>query len=211
MSHDLDELGKGNMLFETEDWHDDPDRPGKDPSEVDLHRERDEEMLDARDVNKDMKIHLEKINFFYNQMKGEVDIAVKFIDDEDDEGNLKETGPPKLVNAKEHLAEQAKDLQRAFFVLRSDVVVKLQDPKKFRSVLVLHLVCQGTSAACQNFKTEALKIASAIKQEWSDKKKKAEEARRKEEGRTRPKEIEATEENKFGWLYRELIVETDKE
>lgn len=41
LSYDFEELGKNHLIFETADWHEDPDRPVKDPEEIDLHRERD--------------------------------------------------------------------------------------------------------------------------------------------------------------------------
>jgi len=41
LKEDLKELAMGHILFETEDWHDDPDQPRKDPDEFEMQKELD--------------------------------------------------------------------------------------------------------------------------------------------------------------------------
>lgn len=109
---------------------------------------------------------LERVKFFHQKMSQKIDIIARQVDDEDeetkDERNIKEEAKVEKVPLN-HLAEFAKDLKRAFFVLRAEVVAPLQEPKKVTSSLVLHVVCEGRSVSCNRFKTEALKVAGGIK------------------------------------------------
>lgn len=41
LNDDLNELMRGHMLFETEDFHDDPDQARKDPDEVEMQKDLD--------------------------------------------------------------------------------------------------------------------------------------------------------------------------
>jgi hypothetical protein len=68
LGEDLLELRKEHMLFETQDWHDDPDQPRKDPDELemqkdlDLHKRKAKEIKDVlQEVNNKMAFFCKKI------------------------------------------------------------------------------------------------------------------------------------------------------
>lgn len=65
LKEDFEELIKDHMIFETQDWHDDPDQPTKDPDEIDMYKERDEDTKEVKSTyDKLMKEHHDKIHFF---------------------------------------------------------------------------------------------------------------------------------------------------
>jgi hypothetical protein len=71
LKDDINELMLNHMLFETEDWYDDPDKPKPDPDEVEMQKDLDTQNKKPKKLVRIMQEIEKKIKYFYD----------KFIDD----------------------------------------------------------------------------------------------------------------------------------
>lgn len=67
---DLIELRKEHMLFETEDYHDDPDKPFKDPDESEMQKDLEVQKRKPKEVLAVLEEVNEKVKFFCDKLKG---------------------------------------------------------------------------------------------------------------------------------------------
>lgn len=103
------------MLFETEDWYDDPDKPKQDPDEVEMQKDLDTQNKKPKKLVRIMGEIEKKIGFFHTE----------------------------FGKCYENFAKLAVPLDRAYIVFESVVTADIADETKYTHVLTFHAVCQG--------------------------------------------------------------------
>lgn len=69
LGEDLLELRKEHMLFETQDWHDDPDQPRKDPDEEEMQKDLDLHKRKAKEIKDVLQEVYNKMEFFRKKIQ----------------------------------------------------------------------------------------------------------------------------------------------
>lgn len=69
LGEDLLELRKEHMLFETQDWHDDPDQPRKDPDELEMQKDLDLHKRKAKEIKDVLQEVYNKMKFFCDKIQ----------------------------------------------------------------------------------------------------------------------------------------------
>lgn len=67
LKDDINELMLNHMLFETEDWYDDPDKPKADPDEVEMQKDLDTQNKKPKKLVRIMQEIEKKIKYFYDK------------------------------------------------------------------------------------------------------------------------------------------------
>jgi hypothetical protein len=148
----------------------------------------------------------DKVDFFFEMLTKpnvEVDASSKY--------GEKDTKKQHILT---ELRELSKPLNRAYFVLRSELVVDLNDEKKYNPRIVLHSVCQGTYKDNDMMKDYISRVVKAIKRDWRAKKTEQFNETKKKIGdnkaRLAEEEDALFERAKMGWMFRDLYVDTDQ-
>lgn len=213
LKEDMAELRKGNMLFETEDIHDDPDQPRRDPDEAELQKDLDiapRRPKPMKDVLKDTK---DKMEFYLEKIKSQ-DFEIVIVEDDKKE----EKAVPKEVKKIHplgHLQKLVKEqkFKRAFLVLRSEVIVQLDEldpdvPKdpKYEPRIILHAVFQGSDVSNEMMRKEIKFITTAIKKKWREKKN---HELKSDDLKTEGEQDQHIEDCKIGWSFRNLYIKDE--
>ena len=129
LTEDIKELMLNHMLFETEDWYDDPDKPKHDPDEVEMQKDLDTQNKKPKKLVRIMREIEEKIKYLND----------KFVDPK---LNVKaEDASNKDRKCIDTFRDKAMNLDRAYIVFESIVTADLADETKYTHVLTFHAVC----------------------------------------------------------------------
>lgn len=116
---DMNDLAREKLLFETEDWHDDPFKPIGDQEEIELAKELDSKQRKQKDLLDLLTEVSEKLNFVKKAMLDPSSIV----------DSAKTTEENKASTLYAGLKEECKaeGIQRAYMVVESEVRADIAD------------------------------------------------------------------------------------
>ncbi len=152
---DINTLMKDHMLFETEDWYDDPDKPKPDHDEVEMSKDLDTVKKKPKPLDRIMKEIEDKILFFNDKLT-DINLNVK----------AEEAGMDNKKTVFETFKQKAEKLTRAYIVFESTVTADLEDESKYTHTLIVHAVCQGEASALKDTENYLHDVLKAIYGSW---------------------------------------------